>query len=165
LAAGDILLIDANEPDLIEFISIKSITGAGTPDQPATITLDHALSYEHRKNAVVLRVNPAGVGPPKQIADEALAGDTCVFLNNLSGLTVATEVELNGVSANEYHSLNRFLVVSDSDGYYRLPPISRIAQMVIEGEKVVGPQTFAAKTTFRPDYSKRENTLDLTLIV
>src|SRR5262249_47669081 len=48
IAAGNILIIDASEPDLIEFISIASITGAGTADQPCTVTLNHPLAFEHR---------------------------------------------------------------------------------------------------------------------
>ncbi|MFL6277645.1 MAG: hypothetical protein ACJ74G_20865 [Blastocatellia bacterium] len=163
LAVGTILLIDASEPDLIEFMVIKSITGAGTADQPCTASLAQPLAYEHRRNAVVLRANPSAPAPAKQISVEALAGDTCVFLSSTGGLTA--EVEVSGGSANEYHGVSTFSVASDSDGYYRLPPLSRVAQLVIEGKKTVGPQTFAAKTEFRPDYSKWENTLDLLLSV
>ena len=72
---------------------------------------------------------------------------------------------MSGGAANEYHSLRLFSVKSDADGYYRLPPLSRVAQLLIEGKKVVGPQTFAAKVKFRPDFSKHENTVDLTLSV
>lgn len=164
LAVGTILVIDASEPDLIEFMAIQSITGAGTADQPCTVSLAQPLAYEHRRNAVVLRANPLSPAPPtKQISVEALAGDTCVFLSSTSGLTA--EVEVSDGSTNEYHRVSTFSVASDSDGYYRLPPLSRVAQLVIEGKKTVGPQTFTAKTEFRPDYSKRENTLDLMLSV
>jgi len=163
LAVGTILLIDAGDPDLIEFIAIKTITGAGTADQPCTVSFVQPLAFEHRRNAVVQRANPLAPAPTKQVSVEALAGDICVFLSSTSGLTA--EVEVSGGSANEYHRVSTFSVTSDSDGYYRLPPLSRVAQLVIEGKKTVGPQTFAAKTEFRPDYSKRENTLDLMLSV
>jgi hypothetical protein len=164
LAAGTILLIDASEPDLIEFMAIKSIAGVGTADQPCTASLFQPLAFEHRSNALVLRANPLGPAPPaKLISVAARAGDTCVFLKSTGGLTA--EVEVSGGSANEYHRVSIFSVVSDADGYYRLPPLSRVAQLVIEGKKTVGPKTFTAKTEFRPDYSKRENSLDLTLSV
>jgi hypothetical protein len=165
LSTGNILLIDANEPDLIEFISIASIKGAGTADQPSMLVLNQPLAYEHRSGALVLRVSPQPLGPVRQIAVEALAWDTCVFLNNMGGLGTASEVEMTGGATTEYHSLKRFSVSSDADGYYRLPPLSRVAQVVIQGKKVVGPQTFAAKLEFRPDFSKHENTVDLTLSV
>ena len=165
LAAGDILVIDGGRPDRVEFIAIKSINGAATVDQPASVVLDHRLAYEHRRDALVQKANPQPPGAVRQLSVEALAGDVCVFLNNLAGLAGASEVEINGGSANEYHSVSRFVATSDSDGYYRLPPLSRVAQVLIEGQKIVGPQTFAAKTEFRPDYSRRENTLDLTLTV
>jgi len=165
IAAGNILLIDASEPDLIEFISIASITGAGTTDQPCTVTLNHPLAFEHRSGALVQRANPQPLGPVRQISVDALPGDACVFLNNTGGLAAANEVQLSGGAGNEYHSVKLFSVSSDGEGYYRLPPLSRVAQLVIEGKKVVGPQTFAAKLEFRPDFSKHENTVDLTLSV
>jgi hypothetical protein len=163
LAVGTILLIDAGEPDLTEFIAISSITGAGTADQPCTVSLVQPLAYGHRRDAVVQRTIPSALTNIKKISVEALAGDTCVFVSSTGGLTA--EVEVSDASTKEYHRVSTFSVVSDANGYYRLPPLSRVAQLVIEGKKTIGPQTFAAKTIFRPDYSKRENTLDLLLSV
>ena len=164
IVAGNVLLIDVGQPDIDEFIAIKSITAAATPDQPATVILHHPLAYEHRKNAVVRPVGAVLAGLPQNVTGKAMPGDTCVFVN-VAGLAGATEVAAIGGAATEYHSLRTFAVTSDADGYYKLPPLSRVAQVVIEASKVVGPQIFTAKVEFRPDYSKRENLLDLVLSV
>lgn len=165
LTVGDILLIDAEQPDIAEFIAISTITGASTPDQPASITLRYPLAHTHPRSAVVREVNPQPIGGTKDFAVDAIIGDTTVFLKDIAGLAPATEVEVFGGSLDEYHSLKRFSVTSDADGYYRLPPLSRVAQLEIHAEIVIGPQTFKNTTTFRPDYQQRENRLDLVLAV
>lgn len=165
LTVGDILLIDANQPDIAEFIAINVITGASTPDQPARITLNYPLAHAHPRNALVQAVSPQPLGATKQVSVDALVGDTCVFLNNIAGLATANEAEIFGGSPDEYHSLKRFSVTSDADGYYRLPPLSRVAQLEIHAETIILAQTFQNTTTFRPDYQQRENRLDLMLAV
>ena len=166
LAPGDMLLIDVGQPDLTEFLAISTITGGSTADQPARITLDYPVAWAHRRNAVVQKVSPQPLGAMRQFTVEALAGDTCVFLDNVAGLATVHEVQITGgTSPDEYHSLKSFSATSDADGYYRLPPLSRVAQLEIHAEKTVGAQTFSTQTPFRPDYNLRENRLDLTLTV
>ena len=164
LAAGNILLIDAEQPDLAEFIAINNLPTTAPADQPTAVTLDHPLVFSHRRAAVVRQVNPQAPGASRNITVDALSGDSCLFLSALTGLSGAAEVEITGASGpDEYHKLLQFTVSSDADGYYRLPPLSRVAQLEIHAEKVVGAQTFQATTTFRPDYQQRENRLDFML--
>lgn len=158
LTAGDILLIDANKPDIAESIAIKTIVGASTATQPATTTLDYPLAYPHRRNTPVQKVNPQPLGAQKQFAQEALAGDTCVFLNNVTGLMAGNQVRITGgPNPSEYHHLSLFSVASDIEGYYRLPPLSRVAQLKIRAEKA--PMS-PVETEFRPNYELSENRLD-----
>ncbi|MGH8248623.1 MAG: hypothetical protein ACREUU_19615 [Gammaproteobacteria bacterium] len=166
LAPGNILLIDAEQPDLAEFIAIKTLPTTAPADQPALVTLDYPLIFAHRRGAIVRRVNPQPAGANRQFTVSAFSGDTCVFLDALTGLAAAHEMEITGAPGpNEFHKVVNFSVMSDADGYYRLPPLSRVAQLEIHAEKTVGAQTFKATTTFRPDYQRRENGLDFTLAV
>ena len=158
LTPGDLVVIDATNPDLAEYLAISAINGASTATQPARITLDHPLAYAHRRNAIVQRANPQALGAQKQLVHEALAGDTCIFLNNLTGLATAREVRLTGgPQAPEYHRVYRFIVTSDSDGYYRLPPVSRVAQLLLHAAH--GGLT-PVESAFCPDYTQRENRCD-----
>ena len=164
LAVGAILLIDDAQPDLTEFIVIKNVPTTSSADQPTLVTLDFPVNQLHRRNAVVLLLNPQPAGPTQQVTAAASEGDTCVFINAPSGLTGANEIQISGPSgSDEYHKLMTFTVVSDANGYFRLPPLSRVAQLEIHAEKTVGVQLFHAEVTFRPDYDQRENRLDLAL--
>lgn len=151
-------MIDANKSDVAEYIAISAIVGASTATQPATITLDYALAYPHRRNALVQKVNPQPLGAQKQVAQEALDGDTCVFLNDVTSLMTGSQVRISGgPNPDEYHHLSLFSVTSDADGYYRLPPLSRVAQLKIRAEKAL---LSPVEMEFRPDYTLHENRLD-----
>jgi hypothetical protein len=164
LATGDVLAIDDAQPDLQEFIAIKTVPVTSPADQPARIALDHPLVHSHRRDAIVLPVIPQPSGPLQQVIADANAGDTCVFLDDLIGLAGADEIQISGPPGpDEYHRVMRFTVASDANGYFRLPPLSRVAQLEIHAEKTIGVQLFQATITFRPDYEQRENRLDLAL--
>lgn len=166
LAAGDILLIDDAQPGLTEFITIKNVPTTSSSDQPTLVTLDLPVNQLHRRDAVILLLNPQPAGPTQQVTATASEGDTSVFLNGLSGLTGANEIQISGASgSDEYHRLMTFSVLSDADGYFRLPPLSRVAQLEIHAEKTIGVQLFKTDPNpiFRPDYEQRENRLELLL--
>jgi hypothetical protein len=164
LNAGDIVLIDAKQPDLAEYIAINTITGTSSTSEPAYIRRDHPVVHEHRRHALVQKVSLGSQGAQNQFTAEAFPGDVCVFLNTLIGLNTATHVMITGGSAPaEYHRVQRFSVTSDVAGYYRLPPLSRVAQVEIHAEKTVSGTTVSTDAMFRPDYAQKENHLDLLL--
>jgi hypothetical protein len=164
LAVGDIVLIDAEDSSLSEFIAIKTVSSAAPAEQPTAVTLDHRAIRGHRRGALVRRVDLQPPGSNRQFTVDGLFSDSCVFLDDVSGLVAGQEVEISGGPAPvEHHRVMNFSVVSDADGYYRLPPLSRLAQLEIHAEKTVGAQTFQMTRTFRPDYRQRENQLDFML--
>ena len=84
-------------PDLAEFIAIKNLTTTAPADQPATVTLDYAVIFPHRRGVVVRQANPQPPGASQTVLSvEAWAGDVCVFLNALGGLTGVQEIEITG---------------------------------------------------------------------
>jgi hypothetical protein len=166
LAAGGVLKIDVDQPDLIEFIEIKSVPLTSAPDQPTLITLNQKLMQAHRRDAVVKVTFPQPPGIPHPVTVDATMDDTCILLDNLVGLATGQTVQITGAAGkDEFHEVSMFSVLSDADGFYRLPPLSRVAQLEIHAKKTVGIQTFEVTTIFRPDYRPRENRLDLTLAV
>ena len=166
LAAGGVLQIDAGQPDLGEFIEIESVPTTSAPDQPTLISLNQRLMQSHRRDAVVKLTQPQLPGTPRVFTVDATTGDTSIFLDNLTGLASGQMVQIIGLAGkDEFHEVRTYSVLSDANGYYRLPPLSRVAQVEIHAEKTVGAQTFERTTIFRPDYRPRENCLDLTLAV
>jgi hypothetical protein len=159
--SGNILLIDAGQPDIAEYLAVNSISGTGTPDQPATIILDYPLAYSHRRNAVVRRVIPQPQGAAIPFTHDAIVGDTCIFLNSFMGLTTGNQIRIKGGGLpDEFHRVSLFSTSSDADGYYRLPFLARVSQITLSAKQ--GALT-PVSVEFRPNYSLRENWLDFVL--
>ena len=163
LSVGDLLQIDI--ADVTEYVTIKAISGATTPDQPARVTLDHQLAYTYREGTLVQRVNVVALPPPPPAIDQgltkpALARDVCIFLKDMSGLAAAQGVRFSGgPDPDEYHQLQTVTVISNADGYYRLPPLHRVGQVEIHAQHLA----LTATLPFCPDYAQRENQFDIVL--
>jgi hypothetical protein len=163
LFANDVIAVDADDPDRHEFLTVASINGASTPDQPAEIILTLPLANAHRQSAVVRKVTPQAPGADNAFDREAISGDVCVFLTGLTDLDPANVVEIiDGANPDEYHSVSRFVATSDANGYFRLPPLSRVAQLEIQADHA-GPPARTITQIFSPNYSQRENRLELML--
>ena len=161
LSAGTVLRLDADAPDRSEDILIASVQGGSTPDQEARIILDHPAAIDHRRNAVVRRALPQPLGPNNSLAADAIRGDTTVFLNSLGGLTSGQTARLSGgTSPEEYHLADQYRTTSDSKGYYRLPPISRVSQLEIEADDGIHAPK---RLIISPDYEQAETVVDFVL--
>jgi hypothetical protein len=162
VVAGDILLVDAGVAELAEYMTVQTLAGSASPDLPATITLTYALRNMHAANAVVERVTPQAPGADNALSADAVPGDVCLLLTGMAGLAAANVIEIHGgVQAAEYHICSRFETVTDASGYYRLPPLSRVAQLnlaVDDGVHPVQTQTITA------NYELVENLIDFNFV-
>jgi hypothetical protein len=141
LAPGSLVIIEWPDPDRSEIILITAIVDPGaSPDQPATAVLAQALSRDHPDGVSAYPAIVAAPGAANALSLAGQAGDTTLFPGTLSGLdATAVAVEVSGGSAlAEYHWAPRSSVVgssivyhamSDGEGYFRLPPIHRLAQI------------------------------------
>jgi hypothetical protein len=157
LNPNTVVLVDA-DPAIQELLTIDTITPVGAPDLPAVLRFTHATAYRHRRGALVRRVTLAGPGPARQFQRDAIPGDRTVFLNNLNTLSTARVVEVFGGAAAELHALGLPAVQADGEGAYRLPPLHRVAQLTVQATD--GGNT-SDPVTFVPDYTRRENRLDI----
>ncbi|HEX2093624.1 MAG TPA: hypothetical protein VHG28_14555 [Longimicrobiaceae bacterium] len=157
LAVGSHLLIDT-DPAIQELATVTALDPADGSSLPAQLVFAHPLAFRHRRGSRVRRVTLQPPGAQKPFARPALAGDTCVYLNNLTGLAAAQVVEVSGGGpAAEFHRLGRFTVLTDAQGRYRFPPLARAAQLTVRATG--GGDT--REVTFVPDYTRRENRLDI----
>jgi hypothetical protein len=160
LVVGGVILVDA-DPAIQEIATIQVIDAVGTPDLPARLTLGHPLWFRHRRGS---RVRPATLQPPGgdvPLDRAAIRGDVCVFPASLMGLALDQVVEVHGGAPRELHRLFRFEVRTDGDGRYRLPPLSRVAQLTVIVTPALGSPS--DPVTFVPDYNRSENQLDIPL--
>ncbi len=135
LAGGDVLWIDSGSANE-EFVTTTKVRGASTPDQPAEVTLAVGLRNAHHLDASVKIVTPKAPGVDKAVTQPAMPGDPVIFVSDLAGWAGANAVEIHGGAAAEYHAISRFTATTDAAGFYRLPPISRIALLRMEVQGV-----------------------------
>jgi hypothetical protein len=87
-------------------------------------------------------------------------GDTCVFPADVTGLAASQQVQITGgPGPDEYHTAFTFTALSDADGYYRLAPVSRVAQLEVKAAQGL----LVCDQTFQPDYTLHENVLDFRI--
>lgn len=158
LAAGGLLIIDRNDPAHTERILIAAVDTASSVDQPAWITLSHPLAYNHLEETSCQPANLLLSGVSNSLTRAAIPGDETVFLDAMSGLAPGITVELDdGVGVPEYHEAELYRAVSDADGYFRLPPIARVAIAALHVERF--GLTSPPDERFTPDYRLSENRL------
>jgi len=158
IAVGDVLAIDTGDAARTEYVAIQAIAGASTADQPATITLVSPLRIVHRQGAVVHKVQFQNVGAVTPLKQDAATGDFCLFVNGVANLASAPLLSVQG-GANpvEYHAVSYFEATSDARGFFRWPPISRVAQC----EMLVHDGVHAdLDVDYQPDYENEESHID-----
>lgn len=158
LVINDVIAIDADDPYRTEFMTIKAIFPASTPIQPARIQLTIPVQATHRFNVPVRKVTVGAAGAPTPLTDDAIVGDVCAFAS-VAALQPATTVSIDdGVNPIEYHAASYFKTTTVAGGFYRLPPLSRVAQLNLQANN----GTLSPPITFVPDYAGEENKVDVT---
>lgn len=161
LAANDVLGIDDGDPSRAEWVVVQSIVGAVSATEPAVATLAHPLARTHGAGALA---HPTVVSAPiaaQPLAVDAIAGDTTLLLAAMAGMTPTTVEIVGGTPKPEYHTLSLYENITNADGQWRLPPLSRVAQITLAATHATAtspPRTVAM------EYPRREQRLDLVFV-
>jgi hypothetical protein len=157
LNPGDVLAIDSAHPDHTEHMLINAIKALSTDDQPAWVTFEHPLALDHEPGVLCIRATPQPPGPSNLLTRDGIPGDEVAFLAALGGLSSGIVVEISGgLPAAEYQSATLYQTFSDGDGFFRLPPLSRVASVQLHS--VSGG---AVDLVVSPDYRRYENLVDV----
>jgi hypothetical protein len=158
LTGGNVVALDESDPERTEYLFVQSVAGASTDTEPATVTLAYATARAHYEGAVLRRVTPQVAAADNQLTRDCIAGDTCLFLDGMLGLAGASVVEITGGGGSaEYHLVRQFKATSDADGYYRLPPLARVAQAELLAHDGAHPDI---NVTVTPDYAVGVHRID-----
>lgn len=158
IAPNDILAIDIADAERTEFVAIKTIVGASTDNLPARIDLVSPLRSVHRQGATVHKVQFQNVGPVIALSQDAIAGDACVFVSGVGNLASSPFISIQqGTAPVEYHSASYFQASSDAQGFFRFPPISRVAQCALHCHDGVHTDL---DILHRPDYEADASRVD-----
>jgi hypothetical protein len=159
LSPGDVLAVDIGDPSITEYLPIAIIDGASTAEQAAVIELEYPLAYGHRRDAVLRRMSPQPPGAINAFGVDAGTGDITVLLDSTTDLAGARTVEISdGVHPNEYGRIFPYSTTTDSNGFFQLPPLHRVAQLDLQ---VSGTSLSFAIDGFVPDYGRRDNWLNV----
>jgi hypothetical protein len=143
-----------------ELMELAGIAGATSPGEPATATLAYPLAGRHPAGTLVRRRTIASPSTYRTLVSEAHEGDVCLLPQSLTGLTTPAWAQVNqGGRPHEYHRLLTFDVLSGTDGRWRLPPLSRVAQVSLSVES--GPATVSR--TLTPTYERGRDAVDVEL--
>lgn len=158
LGVGSLLIIDDADPGRREHILVNQVDTSSSVDQPAWVTLEYPIAYTHLAHDVC-RVGAIGAAGPLNLLNRAaLPGDETAFTAALAGVATGDIVEIDDAGGPpEYHQASLYRTTSDPDGYFRLPPVTRVAMVLLHAERLgLIPPDDAMVT---PDYRIAENRL------
>jgi hypothetical protein len=130
LAAGGVLAIDRDDAARLEAIELTQVDTTSTLDQPAWVTLAHAAKHLHREGAVCTAAAPQPPQAPTTFTRSGIAGDCVAILNVAPAPAFASGVFVeidDGAAPREFQRIERFETATDAGGFFRLPPIARVA--------------------------------------
>jgi hypothetical protein len=158
-----LLLIDADDQSAAEYHTVATITPAGTPPEPARLALELPLARAHAQGRRVMRMNPGALPPPVlTLASAAERGDRCLFLDApLAGPPVTLRIA--GGAVDEFQAFAPLSVRTDADGYFRLPPLHRIARLALTVDD--GGGNVLPPIEIDPDYRQAEQRVDAMYLV
>ncbi len=162
LNVGDLLAIQPDHNELAEYIVVTGIDAAATADQPASVTLNYPLYYSHLQGTTVVPASLQAQAVDNPFSRAGIPGDRTVFCNTLTGLTDGSVAEIIGSGDPEYHNLSIYQVLTDADGYFRLPPIARVAQLRLEADRADLQEPHILEF-YSPDYDVAEQRLDIVV--
>lgn len=156
LLAGTVLILSPNDPGRRERIPVDQVDVSSSQDQPAWVTLAHPLAHPHLVDAVC---SVAALQLPmaaNTLTRAAIPGDESVFLDGMTGLVNGAVVEISGGGGPpEYHEVSLYQATSDAEGYFRLPPMARVAMVLLHAQRVGLTSPDDARVA--PDYRVAEN--------
>jgi hypothetical protein len=143
LAPGGLLIIDWPDQGRAEIVAISALLDPGaTADEPVTAALAHTLRRAHFDSAPLYPASAGAAGTANALARAGQVGDVTLFPSTMVGLDgTMTSVEISGGAAPpEYHWAQTYQIVSDGDGYFRMPTVHRVAQVQLHATNGAEPQ-------------------------
>jgi hypothetical protein len=158
LNPGDLLGFETSRPDRVEYVTVAAVHAGAVNNEPATVTLTYPLALAHEEGTQTVRATPQLPAATNALTRDGVPGERVAFLTALAGLATDVVVEIGGGASVEYQTARLYQTTSDPDGFYRLPPLSRVASIKLHADfGALPPQ----EPVMSPDYHRYENFLDV----
>lgn len=156
-----ILRVGKGDAQASEIRTVTGVVALGGLDDEAVMTVDSPMLRPQSAETRVDRMLPAAAPLPLTFREAAEIGDSTVLLDALPAAPVqALQVHSPGI-ADEYHDCGLYTATSDANGYFRLPPLHRMAQIRLDVNDGVAPAPFSF--FIEPDYDGPEQWIDLRI--
>lgn len=131
-----------------EVIAISAIDAGLADDQPAWIDLHYPIRRLHRPGARVVPLSVTATSGLRNLARPAGRGDVIAFFTAAPPWLDDDLVRItDGIAPFEYQRVARFAAISDALGYWRLPPLARLALVQLRANHVSQPNPLLAVVT------------------
>ncbi len=163
LNVDDVISVDADDDGRREIVEVTSIFLAGTANDWARVSISHPLMLDHGRGRVVRRLQPVAPAIVRAL-NYAVTPDDEGVLFDTTGITGSHEVRLVDAGPPPVRSFHRVTVlaaVSDAQGFYRLPPLTRAGKIEISAKDSGSAASNAVE--FVPDYDVPENHVDIVV--
>jgi len=158
LNPGDLLAFETAVSDRVEYVTVFAVHPGAVADEPATVTLTYPLAVSHETGAGCVRATPQVPATNNLLIRDGVPTEQVAFLTALSGLFDGATVEIAGGAAPEYQTVRFYQTISDGNGFYRLPPISRVASVKLHVDSGALP---SQEPVASPDYRQFQNFVDV----
>jgi hypothetical protein len=161
LAPGITLQLDVDHADAAEVLTVSAFTPTGTADEPASVDFTMSLAGDHRGGVGVRHVTTPPVLAAKAFDIDGLAGDPVVSLVDVTFGGTPTAARIGAGPVDEFQRIALFSTVTDSNGYFEFPPLSRVAKVRIAATVPPKPPQ---QIDLQPDYGSIEQWIAVNVV-
>jgi len=161
LSAGITLQLDVDHPDVAEILPLSAFVPTGTADEPATVDFTMPVATDHRAATGIRHVTTPNVLAAKALDADGLAGDPVVSLVDVTFGGTPTAARIGAGPVDEFQRVALFSTVTDSNGYFEFPPLSRVAKVRIVATVPPKPPQ---QIDLQPDYGSIEQWIAVNVV-
>jgi len=163
LNVNDVIAVDADDDGRREIVEVTSISLSGTANDWSRVSISHPLTLNHGRGRVIRRLQPTAPAIVRMLNYAVARGDEGALFDT-TGITGSHQVRLVDAGPPPVHSFHWVTVltaVSDAQGFYRLPPLTRAGKIELSAKDSGSPASNAVE--FVPYYDVPENHVDIVV--
>ena len=163
LTVNDVIAVDADDGGRREIVEVTGISLAGTANDWSWVSVSHPLALNHSRGRVIRRLQPTAPAIVRMLNYAVARGDQGVLFDTtgIAGSHQVRLVDAGPPSICSFHRISMLTAVSDAQGFYRLPPLTRAGKIEISAKD--SGSAASNSVEFVPDYDVEENHVDIVV--
>jgi hypothetical protein len=163
LNVNDVIAVDADDEGRREIVEVTSISLAGTANDWSQVSISYPLALNHGRGRLIRRLQPTAPAIVRGLNYAVTPGDEGVLFDTtgIAGSHQVRLVDAGPPAVRSFHRVTVLTAVSDAQGFYRLPPLTRAGKIEISAKDSGSAASNAVE--FVPDYDVPENHVDIVV--